>query len=322
MENNNDYNITLYASNHQPSSLGGDGGGLRGSRGPSGSVSTIGSFDGVHRGHQYVVQQVMERARALGLRSMVVTFPNHPLKVLRPDFKAQLLSTAEEKTELLQATGVDTIAMIPFTEALSQLTAREFMQHILKEQLNVRVLVIGYDNHFGHDHKSFLDYVEYGKELGIEVVHNNELPGEEKVSSTTIRNALMEGDTDTATRVLGHPYYIRGKVVSGFHIGRKIGFPTANIEVDTDKLIPADGAYCVRAEGYGYGMMNIGHRPTLDNGPQRSIEVHLFDCDADLYGEQLKLEFVQFLRPERKFETIDELIAQLERDKKECRKYC
>ncbi len=289
--------------------------------GGRGAVATIGSFDGVHQGHQFVVTQVIEQAQKRGLASMVVTFPNHPLKVLRPDFKPQLLTLAEEKTELLKKTGVDSIALLEFTKELSLLSAREFMQKILKDQLNVKVLIIGYDNHFGHDHKTFADYVEYGKELGIEVIQNKELPADFKASSTVVRNALNEGDINTANKVLGYSYYIKGKVVNGFHVGRKIGFPTANVDVDEDKLIPMNGVYCVKALGH-IGMMNIGYRPTLDNGPQRSLEVHLLDYEGDLYGDEITIEFITFLRPEQKFVNIEELVKQLEIDKKECRKYC
>lgn len=283
------------------------------------SVCTIGSFDGVHRGHQFVVSQVMEQAARRGLTSLVVTFTNHPLKVLRPDFHPQLLTLKEEKVELLKATGVDGIALLEFTKELSQLTARDFMQKILKEQLNVEVLIIGYDNHFGHDHKTFEDYVEYGKELGIEIIQNTELEADFKASSTIVRRALSEGDILTANQVLGYSYYIKGKVVNGFHVGRKIGFPTANIEVSPDKLIPKDGVYCVCALDH-IGMMNIGYRPTLDNGPQRSLEVHLLDFDGNLYGDEIKIEFLKYLREEQKFESIEDLQEQLKQDEEECRR--
>lgn len=284
-------------------------------------VATIGSFDGVHQGHRFMVSQVMEQAKMRRLASLVVTFSNHPLKVLRPDFQPQLLTLTEEKVELLQETGVDGIALLEFTKELSQLSAREFMQKILKQQLNVEVLIIGYDNHFGHDHKSFEDYVEYGKELGITVLQNTELQADFKASSTAVRNALNEGDITTANKVLGYSYYIKGKVINGFHIGRKIGFPTANIEVDADKLIPKNGVYCVKALGH-IGMMNIGFRPTLDNGPQRSLEVHLLDFNGDLYGDEIKIEFLHFLREEQKFDSIEELQQQLKHDETECRTYC
>lgn len=283
------------------------------------SVCTIGSFDGVHQGHKFVVSQVMEQAKKRGLTSLVVTFSNHPLKVLRPDFRPQLLTLEDEKVELLKETGVDGIALLEFTKELSQLSAHEFMQKILKEQLGAKVLIIGYDNHFGHDHKTFEDYVEYGKELGIEVIKNTELPSDFKASSTAVRNALNQGDILAANKILGYPYYIKGKVVNGFHIGRKIGFPTANIEVPADKLIPMDGVYCVKALDH-IGMMNIGYRPTLDNGPQRSLEVHLLDFDGNLYGDEIKIEFLKFLRGEKKFDSIEQLQQQLKQDEKECRK--
>lgn len=305
-------NTILYVSNHQLSPYGGVGGG-------SPSCCTIGSFDGVHQGHKFVVSQVMEQAKKRGLTSLVVTFSNHPLKVLRPDFRPQLLTLEDEKVELLKETGVDGIALLEFTKELSQLSAREFMQKILKEQLNAKVLIIGYDNHFGHDHKTFDDYVEYGKELGIEVIKNTELPSDFKASSTAVRNALNQGDILAANKILGYPYYIKGKVVNGFHIGRKIGFPTANIEVPSDKLIPMDGVYCVKALDH-IGMMNIGYRPTLDNGPQRSLEVHLLDFDGNLYGDEIKIEFLKFLRGEKKFDSIEQLQQQLKLDEMECRK--
>lgn len=303
----------LYVSNHKPSPLGETEG--------APAVATIGSFDGVHQGHRFVVNQVMQQAEKRGLASLVVTFSNHPLKVLRPDFQPQLLTLAEEKVELLRQTGVDNIAILDFTKELSLLTARDFMQKILKEQLRVEVLIIGYDNHFGHDHKSFEDYVEYGRELGITVLQSAELDASFKASSTVVRNALNQGDITTANQVLGYSYRIRGKVVNGFHVGRKIGFPTANVNVPSDKLIPMNGVYCVKALDH-IGMMNIGYRPTLDNGPQRSLEVHLLDFEGDLYGDEITIEFIKFLRPEQKFETIEELIKQLETDKIECRKYC
>lgn len=283
-------------------------------------VATIGSFDGVHIGHRYLISQVIRQAHERGLASMVVSFPNHPVKVLHPDYNPHMLSLGDEKLKLLQDTGVDIVSLVEFTKELSLLSARDFMQQILKEGYNVKVLIIGYDNHFGHDRKSFSDCVEYGKELGIEVIQNQELPSELKASSTIVREALQRGDIDMATAILGHPYYIKGKVVNGFRIGTKIGFPTANISVAPDKLIPMDGAYCVRALGH-VGMMNIGHRPTIDNGPQRSIEVHLLDFEEDIYGEDLEIEFVKFLREERKFDSIEQLQQQLDADKKECRKY-
>lgn len=283
-------------------------------------VATIGSFDGVHIGHRYLIGQVIRLAEESGLASMVVTFPNHPVKVLHPDYQPKLLSLADDKVQLLRTTGVDLISLVEFTRELSMLSAREFMQKVLKERFNVRVLVIGYDNHFGHDRKSFPDLLEYGKEMGIKVVQSEELPSELKASSTIVREALQRGDIDAATAVLGHPYTIKGKVVNGFHVGTKIGFPTANICVHPDKLLPMYGAYCVRALGH-IGMMNIGYRPTLDNGPQRSIEVHLLDFDRDIYGEEIEIEFVKFLRGERKFGSVEELRLQLKKDENECQKY-
>ena len=287
-----------------------------------GFVATIGSFDGVHLGHRHVIRQVEELAHQLGLSSMVVSFPNHPLKVLRPDFHPELLTLADEKEALLRDLGADSVVMLPFTRDLSMLTSREFMDRILREQLGVKVLVIGYDNHFGHDRRSFDDYVAYGKELGIEVVRGTQTETAGLVpSSTAIRQALKSGDVELANSLLGYAYRIDGEVVSGFHVGTTIGYPTANISVDADKLLPRGGAYCVRCLDH-VGMMNIGHRPTLDNGSEQSIEIHLLDFEGNLYDRQLQVELLSFLREERKFGSLEELKQQLHHDEEACRKLC
>jgi len=282
-------------------------------------VATIGSFDGVHLGHQYVIRQLLQHARQKELSSTIVTFTNHPLKVLRPEFSTQLLTLSDEKECMLRASGVDHVVMLPFTHELSLLSAREFMDQILRQQLGVKVLLIGYDNHFGHDRKSFNDYVEYGRELGIEVLHNEALTTQlDTPSSSVIRLALKSGNIRQANANLGYTYNIKGRVVNGFHIGTRIGYPTANIEVDPDKLIPKDGVYCVRALEH-IGMMNIGHRPTLANGEHRSLEVHLLDFGGNLYGSEMKIEFVDYLRDEQKFASIDDLKRQLALDEAKCR---
>ena len=289
-------------------------------------VATIGTFDGVHKGHQFVLRQVVEEAHRIGLSSLAITFSNHPLEVLCPESMPKQLSLVEEKIEQILSNGIDSIAISEFTEELSMYSAKEFMQKILKERLNVKVLIIGYDNHFGHDKKSFNDYVVYGKEMDIEVLQHQELHADFKASSSLIRNLLAEGDVNRANLVLGYNYYIQGNVINGFHIGKKIGFPTANIEVDKKKLIPMNGAYMVRAsftfngkESSAIGMMNIGFRPTLDNGSQQSIEVHLFDFCEDLYGKKIKIEFLHFIRKEKRFNNIKELQEQLKSDEKICR---
>ena len=290
-------------------------------------VATIGTFDGVHRGHQFVVQQVVSQACERGLEAVVVTFPNHPLQVLQPNFQPQMLTLADEKEMLLQKTGVDRVVMVEFTKDLAQMSARDFMHTILQEQLNVQMLMMGYDNRFGHDHKGFDDYHLYGQELGMEVIGCNELVSEQRISSTTIRQALLRGDVGTAHALLGYHYSLQGEVVQGFQNGRKLGYPTANLQVNPCKLIPENGAYLVRCQlstlnsqlSTHYGMLNVGTRPTLHNGQQRSIEVHLFDFDGDLYGQMLTLELLHHLRKEQEFGTLEALQQQLATDEAACK---
>ena len=282
-------------------------------------VATIGTFDGVHRGHQYVVEQVVSLARQRGLEAMVVTFSNHPLQVLREGFVPQLLSLKEEKVERLERTEIDRIALLEFTPELARMSAREFMQRVLVEQLGVKVLLIGYDNHFGHDRKGFEDCVGYGKELGMEVVACDCLTAGGDISSTAVRCALQEGDIERANGMLGYEYSLQGKVVAGFQNGRKLGYPTANLLVDAEKLIPENGVYLVQSDR-GYGMLNIGTRPTLHNGRQQSIEVHLFDFEGDLYGQTLCIHLLRHLRKEREFDSLSALEAQLKQDEEECRR--
>lgn len=281
-------------------------------------VATIGSFDGVHEGHRFVISQVISRARQKGLDSLVVTFSNHPLQVLRPDFRPLMLTLAEEKEELLIQTGIDKVAMIEFTQELASMTAYDFMKSVLHDELNVRVLIIGYDNHFGHDGKSFNDYVAYGQQLGIEVVLCDALDTCPRPSSTAVRNALISGEVDTANILLGYRFFIRGYITTGFQNGRKIGFPTANVIADSCKLIPKNGVYMVHTS-YGLGMLNIGCRPTFDNGDTPSIEVHIFDFDDNLYDKPIKIDFIHRLRDERHFDSLDALRQQLLEDEAFCR---
>lgn len=281
-------------------------------------VATIGFFDGVHQGHRYLIRQVMDEAEKRGMEPLVVTFPTHPRKVLHPDYQPNLITTCDEKVGLLKSAGVDKVALLDFTYDLSLMTAREFMQ-MLRDEYTVGVLVIGYDHKFGHNREEgFDDYVRYGKEMGIEVLQALE-EREGKYSSTAARNALMDGDIATANAILGYPYFMEGRVVKGFHVGTKIGYPTANIALPDDKLIPLGGVYQVRVDGR-LAMLNIGYRPTLNNGPQMSIEVHIFDYDEDLYGNTIRVEFLRRIRDEIKFGSVQELKQQLKKDEELCRK--
>lgn len=288
-------------------------------------VATIGFFDGVHKGHRCLIDQVCNVAADKGLESVLITFREHPLKVLYPQKAPFLLTTAEEKSNLLAETGADNAAVLDFTRSLSEMDARSFMKNILKEKLNVRILVIGYDHRFGHDRNcGFADYVRFGKEMVIDVINAEALEIDGGVvSSSAIRSLLLKGDASGASSMLGYDYFIEGTVVGGFQNGRKIGFPTANVAVaSSDKLIPANGVYAVRADvdGERYnGMLNIGMRPTFANGSNRSIEVFLFDFSGNIYSEHIRIEFFRRIRDEKKFACIEELKMQLEADEHECR---
>ena len=287
------------------------------------SVATIGFFDGVHRGHRFLIDQVRREAAARGLESAAVTFPVHPRQVLQSDYRPKLLTTPQEKLALLAETGIDTCILLDFTPHLASLSAREFME-VLKHRYRIRALLIGYDHRFGHNRsEDFGDYARYGHELGIDIrpaeaFRLPDTPGGEPVSSSLIRRLLLAGDVAQAATCLGYPYFLNGTVVSGRRIGHQLGYPTANLRPDhPDKLIPANGVYAVRVETEGRtygGMLNIGRRPTLDNGDDRSIEVHIFDFDRDIYHEPLRLSFIRRIREERKFDSVDQLTEQLHRD--------
>lgn len=292
-------------------------------------VSTIGFFDGVHRGHQYLIQQVCAEAHRRGVPSLLITFDCHPRNVFAPDSTPLLLSSNEDKMKLLRATGVDDIYVLPFDQSMAQMTAREFMGEVLKKQLGVSVLIIGYDHRFGRPQPSisgeseiFKVYEAYGREIGIEVLLAGELEGGH-VSSSSIRKILEVGDIGKANGMLGHPYSWTGNVIHGHAVGRQLGFPTANLQaVETQQLLPANGAYavwvsCDRWKNPLQGMLNIGKRPTIGNGSNTSIEVHLFDFEGDLYDETLTLYFIARLRAERWFESDEALIEQLRKDRQQ-----
>lgn len=289
------------------------------------AVATIGSFDGVHRGHRCLLNQVRGIADERGLKAVAVTFALSPRKVLGGSDMAPL-NGVEERVKLLREVGMDDVCVLHFTREMAGMTARDFMQQVLRDQLGVAVLVIGYDHRFGCNRADgFDDYVRYGCELGIEVVRGEVcMEGDEAVSSTRIRQCLMEGRVDEAAQLLGYNYKLCGTVVGGYRVGRKIGFPTANIGIEGgEKLLPADGVYAVLVTDNDgsqlAGMLNIGHRPTVNNGAERSIEVHILDFEGDLYGKSLCIEFVERLREERSFASLDELTAQLAADRKKVR---
>lgn len=288
---------------------------------PNNAVVTIGTFDGVHFGHQKILKRVTSLASRHSGQSVLVTFWPHPRFILSPDDdKLKLLSTFEEKAELMKSVGFDHIVKIPFTTEFSQLTSEEFTQKVLVNKIGTRHLVIGYDHRFGKNREGGFDYLKANEvKFGFQV---EEIPKQEiddvSVSSTKIRTALLTGDIKNATNYLGRHYSITGKVVSGARLGRELGYPTANIQIqESYKLIPTDGAYAVRVvidDQIFKGMMNIGVRPTVD-GSERKIEAHIFDFQQDIYGAEITVLFVEMIREETKFSDINGLRDQLSLDK-------
>ncbi len=285
------------------------------------AVATIGFFDGVHRGHLFLIEQVKRLAREQGRTSLLVTFDSHPRQVMRKDYQPRLLSTLAEKRGWLEASGADLCALLHFTDELSRLTAREFMEQVLHDGLGVKTLVIGYDHRFGHGRsEGFDEYVRYGLEIGIQVVRAEACRvAQVNVSSSVTRAFLLEGEVEMAARCLGRFYELTGRVVPGFRVGRELGFPTANLQVtDGLKLVPGRGVYAVWVYGACgrplKGMLNIGRRPTMDNGDALSVEVHLLHFTGDLYDKELRVEFVRRLRDEKKFRNSAELMRQLRAD--------
>lgn len=286
-------------------------------------VATIGFFDGVHRGHQFLIKQVCDEAKASGMESAVITFDEHPRKVLHQDYQPRLLSTLEEKLILLSRTGIGNAVVLHFDREMAGLSAHDFMEKVLRDRLNVKKLIIGYDNRFGHNRaEGFYDYVRMGHEMGIEVIQSQafSLDGV-NVSSSYIRKLIEKGELELANKCLGYPYAIYGKVVSGYQEGRKLGFPTANLDLSgSGQLVPANGVYGVKVRlqdsmQYRRGMMNIGTRPTF-NGKNLSIEAYIFDFSDDIYGQTLVAAFIHRIRDEHKFDSAEELAEQMRNDAK------
>ena len=284
-------------------------------------VVTSGTFDGVHLGHQKILQRLHEITKKYSGESVVITFWPHPRMVLRPtDLTLKLLNTFEEKAELLREQGVDHLIRIPFTKEFSQLTSQEFISHVLVNTIGTKKLVIGYDHRFGKNREGSFEQLKLnGPAYGFDVEEISQQDIDHiTVSSSKIRKALESGDIDTATHFLGRPYSIVGRVIKGDKLGRVLGFPTANIDLDShDKLIPTEGIYAVRVKHerseYG-GMLYIGTRPTVD-GSKRSIEVNLFQFNKDIYGESLEVSFIKLLRMDAKFDDLESLREQLHKDK-------
>ena len=284
-------------------------------------VLTTGTFDGVHQGHLAIIDQLKSHAKKIGGETVVLTFFPHPRMVLYPENNdLRLINTIEERKALLEKAGVEHLIIHPFSKAFAQLSSLDFVRNILVNQIDVNTLVVGYDHHFGKNREgSFEDLKEYGEIYDFKV---EEIPAQEvqqvNISSTKIRNSLIEGEINAANQFLGYPYTINGTVIEGDKVGRTIGFPTANIKVDEwYKLIPANGVYAVKVilnkQEYK-GMLNIGMRPTL-NGKMQTIEVNIFNFNENIYNKAIQIQFYERIRSEQKFEELVALKKQLTIDK-------
>lgn len=287
---------------------------------------TIGTFDGVHFGHQQILKKLITEAKKDDKKSVLLTFFPHPRMVLQKDNSLELINTIDERAELLSKTGLDYLIIHPFSKEFSRTSALEFVRDILVNQLNISKLIIGYDHHFGKNREgNITQLTEYSHLYDFKV---EEIPAQDidevSVSSTKIRKALADGKLKTANEYLGYFFMINGTVVNGKQLGGKIGYPTANINVEESyKLIPKTGVYVVKSTIKNetvYGMMNIGNRPTVD-GNHQTIEVHFFDFNQDLYGKNLTIELLYFLRDEQKFASVEHLILQLKKDDEIARDY-
>lgn len=293
------------------------------------SVLTVGAFDGIHRGHQAILRKVKRRARDLGGPATLVTFDPHPREVLS-DRPVPLLTTIEERAQLAEEEEIDRFVVLPFTREFSELTPEEYVQDVLLGKVGMQGIVVGYDHRFGRGQEGTTETLRaLGRraDFGVVVVSAEEL-GDRTISSSEIRRLLREkGAVQKAAQLLGRPYRLGGVVVRGEGRGRKIGYPTANIRPEHPrKLVPAKGVYAIRARlsddsdprAHG-GMMNIGVRPTFEKDEETVVEAHLFDFDGNLYGEEVVVEFVERVRDERAFSSVDELATQLENDEKRCK---
>ena len=290
------------------------------------TIVTIGTFDGIHIGHQKILKDLIKTAKKEGKKSVLLTFFPHPRMVLQKDNKILLLNTIEEKSGLLEKMGLDYLIIHPFSREFSRLTALDFVRDILVNKLNTSRLIIGYDHHFGKNREGNIHQLkEYSLLYDFKV---EEIPAQDiddvSVSSTKIRTALKEGNLKTANNYLGYHYMLNGTVVSGKKLGGTIGFPTANLEIkEPYKLVPKTGVYIIKTHINTVlytGIMNIGFNPTV-LGKHQTIEAHLFDFNEDLYGKEIMIEFIYFLREEHKFKSIEELVVQLNIDKENAISY-
>jgi len=285
-------------------------------------VATIGFFDGIHSGHCFLLREMRKVAKERGLPCAVITFPVHPRVVLHADFQPQLLNSFDEKMALFEKTGIDYVIIMDFTPELAALTARDFISNVLVPEWNVQTLFIGYDHRFGRRQTEEIEqYITDGKDFGLEVIKASSFHSDNGlvVSSSVIRRLIEAGDVAEASRLLGYPYRLKGHVVNGQQVGRQLGFPTANIAVDEKfKVIPRSGSYAAKIiiDDVKYnGMVYIGSRPTISADDTLHIEAHIFDFSEDIYNKSIIVEFVDFIREDRRFDSLDELREQMEQDK-------
>ena len=284
-------------------------------------VVATGFFDGVHLGHRLVIEQLVEAAAVRGDESMVVTFWPHPRNVLQKEARSlRLLTSLHEKKDLLLDMGVDRVEVMPFTKDFSHMTTREYLRQLM-DRFGAKAVLIGYDNRMGCDADGADQVADVALDLGLEVIRTQMVPSEHgyAVSSTKIRERLEAGDVRAASAMLGYDYTLHGVVVAGNRLGRTIGFPTANMQMyEPLKQVPGNGVYFVKVETLGrelYGMSNVGCRPTVSSGNHRTIETHIFDFNEDIYGLDIKVTFIEKLRDEIRFESLEALRSQLENDK-------
>ena len=291
----------------------------------TGTVVTVGTFDGVHRGHRHVLDRLVERAHATGLRSVLLTFEPHPLEIVRPGRAPLLLTDRDEKLEALATTGVEYVAVLPFTPALQAMSAAEYVRRALRARLRMRELLVGMDHGFGKGREgnvATLRALAEAEAFRVEVVTRVTAADGSRLSSSVVRDAVARADLDAAARVLGRPYALLGRVGRGEQRGRALGYRTLNLDPPSPrKLLPPEGVYAVRTctpSGTFAGMMNLGPRPTFGDA-RVGLEVHLFDVQGDWYGAPVRVEFVRRLRDTRRFENAEALVAQLRRDEQDAR---
>jgi riboflavin kinase/FMN adenylyltransferase len=288
------------------------------------AVITIGTFDGVHEGHKKIISALKNEAKACRGESVIITFHPHPRKIVQHDAALQLINTLEEKIELLQSQGIDHLVIVPFTTEFSEQSAEDYIERFLVQNFHPAVIIIGYDHHFGKGRTGNLALLQqYAAKWSYRLI---EIPrhvlDEIGISSTQIRNALLESDVETANRLLGYPFYFKGTVVQGDQLGRQLGYPTANLEYDDEEKIRlGHGVFAVyvhMGEAVKKGMLSIGNRPTLTNSAEK-VEVHIFNFDGQLYGQTLRVEVKKFLRAQEKYNSLEDLVEQLKKDEAESR---